>query len=230
QQQLRLDEQGQGMLQFEGPPKFETNNAILEVELSEGVSKKTARRAVQTLPAVPSQLDVDFFPEGGDLIAGVTNHVYYRVRSPQGETVAPEGRVLLLSKDDVLLDAEPGQAVGSFAFVPDAKETYTLRITGPDGVTELADPFRRLGIKASGVVLHGVEAVSRDADALNLTLRNAGEPRTLLVLAACRGLIVGHHTLTTSDKAAEFKLDLPASAHGIVRLTVYDSVGGKLEP
>src|SRR5262249_44606473 len=85
QQQLRLDEQGQGMLQFQGPPKFETNNAILEVELSEGVSKKTARRAVQTLPAVPSQLDVDFFPEGGDLIAGVTNHVYYRVRSPQGE-------------------------------------------------------------------------------------------------------------------------------------------------
>ena len=68
------------------------NGAEVVIDLKDG-AKPT--KLVQAIPVVPSDRTIDFFPEGGDLVAGVPNRVYYRVRSPQGDFVPPEGRVLV---------------------------------------------------------------------------------------------------------------------------------------
>src|SRR5207245_1005811 len=42
--------------------------------------------------------------------------------------------------------------------------------------------------------------------------------------------IVAHQTVTPSAKSADLQLALPASAQGVVRLTVYEAAAGQLNP
>lgn len=196
--------------------------------------------------AIAPRLTVDFYPEGGDLVAGLPTRVYYRVRSSLGDTVAPQGRVILISTKDVLLDSPPGQAMGVFTFTPEAGETYTLRMTWPkrsgEGVhfVETTNPFGDL-IHSRGVALAVPRAVGREGHPLETELRNTGPETRVLLLAACRGRVVDQRFVdvpagTTSKNGAvtpgqvNVTLSPVKGATGIVRLTAYEVQGGALVP
>ena len=90
------------------------------------------------------KLDVEFFPEGGDLVAGLVNRVYFQARTPLGKPADLQGTLM---EDDTPLDVrvetlnddkEPGvnQGMGVFAFTPKAGRKYSLRIDKPVGIAE----------------------------------------------------------------------------------------------
>src|SRR5262249_21277470 len=140
-----------------------------EIVLSDvKVEKQRAVAAAAPLRVVPSRLEVEFHPEGGRLIAGVTNRVYYRVRTPVGETVAPDGHVILFSSDDILYDSEREQSAGVFEFVPDPAENYSLRISSPMQM-DIDHPFADIGIHKEGVLVRGAGVQSGP---IHLTLEN----------------------------------------------------------
>lgn len=224
--QLQADDQGNAYVQVPLPQKIEKGQATVIVQFPDG---KKDEKVVQDLPVVGGPLTVDCFPEGGDLVAGVSNRVYYRVRTAQGDPVDPEGHVILLSSQDVLYDSPPGQGAGIFTFVPDPKETYTLRVTGSEGVTELANPFKN-PIVRDGVVLSSPDSVTRENDPLKVTLRNAGADRTLLLLATCRGRVVDQRFVQAQAGTSEVVLDPVQGANGVVKVTLYEPRGQEMVP
>src|SRR5262249_8307021 len=147
------------------------------------------------IPVVPSKLAVDFFPEGGDLVAGVPTRVYYRVRTPFGEPAAPQGHVILMSSKEVLLDSPRNQGIGVFTFTPELNETSTLRVTWPkrgketENWIETMNPFQDL-VLARGVALAVPKAVADAGQPISVTLRNTGPAKHLALVATCRGRIV----------------------------------------
>ena len=46
------------------------------------------------IPIVLNKLLIDFFPEGGELVAGAPNRVYFRVTTPLGKPADLRGRVV----------------------------------------------------------------------------------------------------------------------------------------
>src|SRR5207249_5516528 len=134
------------------------NNLALSIEMADGKKKNEINTVV---PLVPTEFAIDFFPEGGDLIAGVKNRVYYRVRSKDGEPVTGEGRVILLTSKNDIVDSRYQLGLGFLDFTPDAKETYTVRITTPAQVAQIDQPFGPLGIRPDGVVVHVPTAVGK---------------------------------------------------------------------
>jgi hypothetical protein len=181
----KTDANGQIILPVEVPKDLETKNLRLSLDMQ---VKKRKIEASASLRVVPSKLAVDFHPEGGRLVAGVANRVYYRVRTPLGETVAPEGRVILMSSTAVIHDSEREQSAGVFDFVPDPKEKYQLRITAPmQG--QVDDPFAGLGIRPEGVLLLG-DGVQPGDRPIRLDVENVGRSRLLQVITTCRGEIV----------------------------------------
>src|SRR5262249_8052093 len=137
-----------GELQFRVPTSKDTQNSRqkLQVQLQYGAPKKQEKVTVEReLEVIPSNLQVDFYPEGGSLIAGAPNQVYYRVRTPLGETVAPEGPVTLLAGDKVVFESAREQPAGVFSFVPDPKARYRVRIGSPMR-QEIANPLAGLSI------------------------------------------------------------------------------------
>ena len=59
------------------------------------VGEVRRRRSVETIvrpiPIVLKKLQVEFFPEGGDLVAGLPNRVYFQARTPLGKPAELKG-------------------------------------------------------------------------------------------------------------------------------------------
>jgi hypothetical protein len=216
-------------LQFAVPPDIDTSRVQVRIVLTEGKVKQTFE---QELAVVPSRLAVDLFPEGGDLVAGVPNRVYYRVRTPHGEPVNPEGRVIVLSGTDVLLDSAPGAGSGSFVFTPQPGDSYSVRITDPGkGAIALPDPITRVGgVHKDGLVLHVPEAVAAEGEPVEVILRNAGPGRRVLLAAECRGQFVGQQWVEANGADTRVALGALPGARGLVRLTAYEAGAGTLKP
>jgi hypothetical protein len=223
------DRLNQMNLQFALPKELESNRVKVKVVLTDGKQRETFE---QELAVVPSKLGIDLCPEGGDLVAGVPSRVYYRVRSPRGTPVNPEGRVIVLSGTDVLFDSAPGEGTGTFTFTPKAGDTYSVRITRPGGgFTEIADPFARVGnVRAGGLVLHVPQSVAGENEPLAVALRNPGAPRRVLVAAQCRGRLVGQQWVEATGEQTSVTLGNLPGARGLVRVTAYEPVGGALKP
>src|SRR5207248_2887395 len=123
------------------PPKIEKGQASLAVTFKDGAVVETLNRAV---PVVLKKLTVEFFPEGGDLVAGLPNRVYFQARTPLGKpaqlrgTLLEDGEPLPAEVATLHDDDKPGvnQGNGAFTFTPRPGRKYELRIDSPAGIAE----------------------------------------------------------------------------------------------
>jgi hypothetical protein len=228
---MRTDAKGNAHIPFQLQPTVEEKDALLKILVQSGANKE---KVVQPIPVVASNLAVDFFPEGGDLLAGVPNRVYYRLRTPLGEPVNnPQGSVIIMSMREpknVILNVEQKQGLGMFTFTPEINETYRLWVTHPGGPTEIPDPFKKINVLARGVALSVPEAVSKEGTPLNVVVHNTGAQRRLAILATCRGRLVAEEFLLAGTGERTISLTTVAGTRGVVRVTLYDASAGTLTP
>src|SRR5260370_41460498 len=76
---LRTDALGGVRVSFRLPATIVRGNATLSVQFSDGAHVETISKPI---PVVLKKLFVEFYPEGGDLIAGLPNRVYFQARTP----------------------------------------------------------------------------------------------------------------------------------------------------
>jgi hypothetical protein len=210
---------GQGglQLQFALPKNLNGNYADAKILLDDGVRKKTLRQAI---PVLPTQLGVDFFPEGGDLVAGLPSRVYYRVHSALGEPASLEGKLVVRSARETI-ESSYRHGAGSFTLTPDAKENYRAELTSPTGVTILPHPFAELGIKSEGLTLHVPASLGREGDPVQVILRQRGSSGSVLMLVECRGRLVEEQWVEVGSEAATVELRPAPGACGLLRVTAY---------
>jgi len=201
--------------------------AEVVVDLKDGAKES---KFIQSIPIQSTERVVEFFPEGGDLVAGMANRVYYRVRSPQGDPILPEGKLQVFAGQKFIADSEPRQGLGTFTFTPDIKETYSVRIACPDFATEIKEPFQKRGILPQGLVLHAPQSVFRVGEIVSLVLRNQGGVRRVLLQTTCRGQIVGQQYLDMAPGSKEVKLQTASDAIGVLRVTALEVLADKLVP
>jgi hypothetical protein len=211
-----------------------TNAAQLSVQVPGDAKMKQELHA--TVPLTPTEYDVDFFPEGGDLIAGVQNRVYFRVRAKTGEAITSDGRLILWTngKDGslhILVDEPYQLGLGQFEFTPEVQETYTVRVTTPNTTAEIAQPFAKLGgVRMAGVVLHVANAVGKQGEPIRMTIRQQGPPRKLLLVAQCRGQIVDERWVAVKGRDIDLTLEPTPDARGMIRVTAFEVVGADVTP
>lgn len=222
---------GRAVLQFPIPDNFQGSrvNVAFEMRRPNKAGKFELIKVERSIAVAPSQLEVDIYPEGGELIAGLQQRVFFRVRTLSGETAAPDGALTLHSSKGLIAESKPGQSLGSFTFTPDPKETYTLRLPTGSGISEIKNPFEKLGIKAQGVVLRVPESVAPEANkSVRLEVQQAGPARQLLAVASCRGQVIAHQLLGAS--ATRTEINLPSGVRGAVRITLYEVNEQRLIP
>jgi hypothetical protein len=228
---MRTDAQGKAPITFTLPKTIKQGEASLNIQVQSGTYKENVS---QPIPVVASNLVVDFFPEGGDLLAGVPNRVYYRLRTPLGEPVKDaQASIVIRSMREpkkVILKVEQNQGLGIFTFTPEVGETYRLWVTNPTGMTEIPDPFRNIRIQSRGIALSVPGSVSGEGDPLKVVVHNTGPERRLAVLASCRGRVVAEEFLLAAKGENHVNLAAVSGTRGMVRLTVLDSSSGALNP
>ena len=167
------------------------------------------------------QPDVQFLPEGGQLIAGIENRVAFKAVNSSGRSVAVEGFVLDAKKDTVIGFSSTFLGMGYLTFKPEAGQSYTAFVQFNDG-TRRAYPLP--SAKAQGVVMQ-VDNLSHK-DNIKVYLRhnkNAADTSAKMTLVAqTRGQIVQVAIIPLSKKASLIQLPRAQFPEGIAQLTLFD--------
>jgi len=93
----------------------------------------------KSLAAVSAKPDVQFFPEGGNLVAGIRSKVAFKAIGPNGLSIAIRGVVIDNDNKEIVSFASVHLGMGSFEFVPEPGKTYHAKLTYANGMKGLAD-------------------------------------------------------------------------------------------
>jgi hypothetical protein len=208
----------------------------------------TFETLIRPIPIVLRDVAMEFFPEGGYLIAGVPNRVYFQARTgANGKPADIRGRLLEVESKEkkrevarfqTLSDErEPGinQGLGTFTFVPRADRRYEVKVDMPVGINKLFlvgaptpnQPPQKAPheVKTDGVVLHLPRGVVTDE--IPVTLYSAGRDRELLVGAYCRGRLLDTVPVkATAGQKTDVVLHPAGIAGGVYRVTVFEKQPG----
>ena len=106
--------------------------------------------AAKTIPILLQTVDLKVYPEGGDLVAGLSNWVYIEAKTPAQKPADIAGEVVDSKGNVAGKFRTRHEGRGSFRFSPAAGESYSLRITEPAGIKT---SFPLPAAKAEGVTL-----------------------------------------------------------------------------
>ncbi len=208
-------------------------DAVLDVAVLDG---SDTENIVRPIPLVEKDLKVEFFPEGGDLVAGVPCRVYFQVRTPRGKPADIKGALTdgktTLAEVATLTDAEnPGvnRGQGVFTFTPRVGTKYFLKLRTPVGINEpTKEGFPLPEAKPDGVVLTAMDPVTEMGAPIRVRVQVGNGPKTLHIGAYARGrLIAQQQAEVEAGKPIDLQLQGDESLGGVTRITVFEEIQGQ---
>lgn len=225
QEGLKTDLSGTVRVEFDLPKKLESADAQLAVIVDDGGTRETI---VRRIPILLKSVDVRFYPEGGELVAGLENRVYFEAMDTlatpmhvEGDIVDPKGMV-------VAKVATEHEGRGAFRFTPKLGEAYSLRVTQPADV--VVRPALPVVVDVPRIVLSSSKPVYESLEPLTLYLGSRDALRPLVVTAVSGGAVVGQTSLITKEGSNAISFPLSADAAGVLRVTVHDCTGVEPTP
>ncbi len=223
---FQTDDEGIVNIRFLLPKEIERGLATVAVTFDDRAMPDTI---VRPIPIVLKKLDIEFCPEGGDLVAGLPNRVYFQVRSTLGKPadmkgqLLEDGKPLGLTIETLASEKMPelNQGMGRFEFTPKAGRKYELKVESPIGITKL---YELPPIKPEGVVLRVSTPVIKAGRTIPVTIRSTAK-RSFLVGAYCRGRLLDSAEFT-GDKS-DMVLRPTSGSGGVCRVTVFEILPGE---
>ena len=217
----------------------ESGDRFPAVERGFVIHQGWAPRLNRPIPMVSSKMIVDFYPEGGDLINGLSNRVYFQARTSAGMPADLQGRIIdqtgtTVARIRTLTDSqEPGvnQGMGAFEFTPQGNQKYELKIESPAGMHGKDGALRYFlpTAEAGGVALHLPRGVVDET--IDIEVTSADKDRHLLVGAYCRGKMLDQVNVDApAGQRARATLHPALATGGVYRITVFDKQAGQWRP
>src|SRR5258708_31335265 len=174
--------------------------------------------------AEKNQTTINFFPEGGDLINGVSSILAFEALNQHNKPVSLQG--VLKNSNNTVIDSfsTKYKGMGYVVIKPVAGEHYTASWTDNNGEIH-STPIPEA--KANGLVLHADPysndqihyKLGKSADASNLT--------KIIVVGTVNQKVVYRNSLMLENNTAEGNITTTAFPCGVLQLTAFD---GALAP
>ena len=203
-------------ISFKLPDLISKGDALLAVAIDDGGTQEVKSK---TIPIQLGKVDVDFYPEGGYLVADLSNRIYFSARNPMGEPIHISGEIQDRSGKLVATVETVRDGMGRFEFVPKSGERYSLKVTDP--VDVINSP--RLPKTVTGLpVLSTGNGVFAPNENIKFEIQST-LARAIVVQAACRGKLVANQSLQLQPGKSTLEIELPEEVEGAIRLTILDA-------
>ena len=174
-----------------------------------------------TRPDSTQPYTLGFFPEGGDLIAGLPNRLAFEMTTDQGRAIDAPGAILSANGDTITTFHPQRDGMGVVPFTPVPGQSYKAVLHCPDGITR---SWAIPPILAQGYALH-----LRD-DGQTLTLVVYASPgltpqNTRLFLHAAANSSFIPQAASGAGDSASFTIPRSSLRDGNNRLTLFDGAG-----
>ncbi|HEY2582939.1 MAG TPA: carboxypeptidase regulatory-like domain-containing protein [Mucilaginibacter sp.] len=178
-----------------------------------------------SLKPISKPNDIQFFPEGGELLIGLRTKVAFKAIKPDGLGIDAKGTITDNNNNVVAEFSSSHLGMGYFSLSPEDGKTYTVKVTFADGST--ATPILPK-IQTGGINL-GLE--NSNADALTIKIQadapffQAYKGKTFFILAKSSGLICYAAKMQLQDQAYNANIPKAKFPTGIVQVTLFSPDG-----
>jgi hypothetical protein len=219
---VKLDENGANTLGLTLPVSDSDKVSELILTWNENEEYGIARKFI--LPFPSGSIDIQFLPEGGDLISGFNNKVAVRAVYPDGSPVQLSGKINLGEEEIDFATNEWG--VGAFSFPPKEGQSYLAKISVKDQSFEKKLPQ----VKLQGINL----AVDNSKETLLNVLVQANDFKAIsptgegLLVVHARGRIGHMQVINLSNGVTGARISKANLVPGINQVTVFEPSGNAL--
>lgn len=169
--------------------------------------------------------DVQFFAEGGNLIALAMNKVAFKAIKSDGLGIKSKGIVVDNTGKQVATFTDQHLGMGSFNFIPETGKTYTANVTFSDGDTQ---SYKLPAVKDEGINLT-VDNSNADNLLIKIIANDAyfekNKGQKLFIVAQSLGVVC--YGAQSNFTAKEFSTTIPKNKfpNGITQITLFKENG-----
>ena len=163
------------------------------------------------------KMDLQFFPEGGYLVGGITSSLGFKTVNELGLGIPVSGTIFDKKNNSVAGFQSSDLGMGAISFSPEAGQKYTAEINLGNGKT---DRFDLPEVQASGYSLH---LLQNNREGIKLSVSSTFDGPRVLIACHIRGKLL--FTTEVSLGRKEMIIDIPTGDYpgGILHITLFDS-------
>lgn len=217
---FQTDLEGALNFSFQIPEKADPRKLTITVkDLKEGSTG--ADLIVPVILNRKEHTDLQFMPEGGNLVAGIKNRIAFKAISEDGNGCDISGTIFNSSRQAVAAFKSTHLGMGSFYLLPLAGETYTavIRLNG-----DQTKSYPLPGVKSSGIVLQVINPLSDDSVEVNIiSTPDLQNKRNYYLVGQARGIGCLASTVILDQKTETFRFSKNIFPTGIARFTLLNA-------
>jgi alpha-2-macroglobulin-like protein len=215
--ETRVDPSGNASASFKLPASIARGEGTIAMIIEDGGTVETATK---TIPILLQTIDIAIYPEGGDLVAGLTNRVYLEGRTPARKPADMAGVIVNRAGREVATFRTEHEGRGRFSFVPVKGETYSLRINEPAGIKTV---FPLPAIKDIGVVIASASDVTPKEKDIVVRVAATADGDYRIALSQRGKELTSKMVTLKADRPTTVELTVPRTLDGVLVATVYDN-------
>ena len=180
------------------------------------------------LKSISKPNDIQFFPEGGDLLLGIRNKIAFKALKADGLGIDLKGTITDNTNTVISEFTSTHLGMGVFNFSPEDGKTYTVKITYADGSTATPELPK---LQTNGINLN-IDNSSPNTLGLRLladeTFFNENKDKTFFIICKAGGAIC--FAAKTNLTSQVYSANIPKSKFptGIIQATLFTSDGDPL--
>ena len=180
-----------------------------------------AGKTARSKPKPSLATSIQFFPEGGDLIAGVTSNVAFKAVNQAGDPVSVRGAIVNNANELVDSFATTHDGMGIFSIEPVANEKYSCNWIDQYGINH---SNTLPAIKSSGVAIEIQSQKNKAIFLLKRTNDAAAALKSLHVVASINQQMVYNAAINlVARKSAGSEINTENFQTGVMQVTVFDA-------
>jgi hypothetical protein len=207
------DANGRAYVRFQLPDKLETADGLLNIQLEHGGQMEAISRPI---PIILNKIDLQFFPEGGDAVAGLSCRMAFKAVNEFGKPADVQGIILDSKGVQVAEFSSFHDGMGAFEFLPKAGESYEARVTRPF----VANEAIQLPLALPGG--YGLRLQKRDAKHLTFQVSATKSEKVYLVGQSEDKLFFFKELTPQNGGETLVKIPTTNLPIGIARFTLFD--------
>ncbi|HTH83002.1 MAG TPA: hypothetical protein VL490_08710 [Mucilaginibacter sp.] len=216
---------GQMQVGFELADKTAVNKLTIQLHQT-GKDADTANLTIPVSINRPEKTDVQFMPEGGNLVAGFTTRVGFKAIGEDAKGTTISGTIQNSKHQQIASFQSTHIGMGSFEFTPQENESYTAMVNLPDrAVKSYPLPL----VQNTGTVLR-VDPKGADSLTLTLAITKTNIPATCYLTGQARGIVCYAAAIKFTEGAQIIKKTIATNLFptGIARFTLLDQANRPL--
>lgn len=177
------------------------------------------RTASHEVKVTNSPIQIEVFPESGELVQNVENRVYILTAYPDG---TPAKTTVTFSNDESKTVETSAMGIASVQLTPNSPNLkLTLEARDENGTVSKATKPLRVGGRNDGILLRTDRAVYRHGQTLNLDVFSATRARRVFLDVVKNGRSALSKSISLENGSGKLAIDFPADLVGTLQLQAY---------